>query len=170
MLHEEKEPLDLLNIMEDEEDVLVSRYQNKTTDYLQQEIDKIINDVNQLITITESKEFKTLDLKDENQKKLYNDILKEIETKREKIQILLNSLDNMQKMKEKHKRKKEEQLKQNQLNIFKYNKELYLKFKNENLIPESFKDIYEIFEKIVNLNIQTEEKQFEYYNKHSKKD
>lgn len=168
MLQEERQPLDLLNTMENEENILELRYKNKTSNYLQQEINKVSENVNQLITITESEEFKALDLEDENQKKLYNDILKEIEKKREDIQILLNSLDNMQKMKEKHKKKKEEQNKKNQLNTFKYNKELYLKFKNEEKnpafeIPKPFIGIYDIFEKIYNLKIYDDEKQFIFY-------
>lgn len=172
MLQEERQPLDLLNIMENEEDVLELRYQNKTSDYLQQEIDKIFNDVKQLLSITESNEFKTLNLEDENQKKLYFDVLKEMEIKREKIKILLNSLENMQKMKEKHKKKKEKQDKQNQLNVFRYNKELYSKFKNENNdmfeVPELFKNIYETFEKIYALGINDEDKQLEFYSRNLK--
>ena len=154
MLNEEITPNNLINYLNQQEDIKELKYKPKS-DYKQNDsflkrIETLNKKISEYITIIESDDFNNLNLNDSNEKKLHDDIIKELRDKKDELEILKNSIKNYDEMKEKHAKKINKMNYENQLNIFKDNYEIYKKMKNEEEIQDVFKYMYFIYD---NLNI-----------------
>lgn len=154
MLNEEITPNNLINYLNQQEDIKEMKYKqannHKPNDSFLKRIETLNKKISEYITIIESDDFNNLNLNDNNEKKLHDDIIKELRDKKDELEILKNSIKNYDEMKEKHTKKINKMNYENQLSIFKDNYEIYKKMKNEGEIPDVFKYMYFIYD---NLNI-----------------
>ena len=164
MLKEEITPNNLINYLNNVDDVKELKYQNNKNyipnDSFLERIQKINNKVSEYMNIIDSDEFNNLDLNNSLEKKLHDDILNELSICKEELDILVECVNNYNKMKIKHNEKINKSKYENGFNIFKNNYELFKSFKNNkdtidiNTVPDVFKYMYFIYEK---LNIQDNE-------------
>lgn len=154
MLNEEITPNNLINYLNNTEDVKEMKYKQsnnyKPNDSFLKRIETLNRKISEYITIVESDDFINLNLNDDNEKKLHDDIIKELNDNKNELEMLIKSVQNYNEMKEKHIKKINKINYENQMKIFKENYKIYKNMKNNKEIPDVFKYMYFIYD---NLNI-----------------